>query len=286
MSAQRVSTGRRIAARRPAGRKASRKIGAVAPAVDLGRNGGGLRPQKMPILLAQRIADRITGGELEPGTVLPPEREMLGAYGVGRGSLREALRLLEQHGLVTMKPGPGGGPVVRRPDPMHLASSLALLLQAARTPFRAIVEARVSIEPQMAAQAAQRASSKQTAEAEACVAEMGNDLASLPNFLAQNARFHDLIADASGNPVFRYLMTSLHRITDGTSLGVMYDERRRRAVHRAHERIAGALTDHDADAARDAMASHMGEFAKFMEKYYPSLMDRPIRWAEVVPAAL
>src|SRR5215471_8390567 len=64
-----------------------------------------LRNVKRSELLAQEIVEEILARDLEPGELLPPEAKMLSHYGVGRASLREALRLLEAQGLVTFKPG-------------------------------------------------------------------------------------------------------------------------------------------------------------------------------------
>jgi len=58
------------------------------------------------------ILSDIVDRELAPGAKLAPQAEMLEEFQVGRASLREALRILETHGLITIKPGPGGGPVV------------------------------------------------------------------------------------------------------------------------------------------------------------------------------
>ena len=76
------------------------------------RERNAFRPQKTAILLAQRIVGEITDQNLAPGTLLLPEREMLQRYGVARGTLREALRFLEIQGVLTIKPGPSGGPTV------------------------------------------------------------------------------------------------------------------------------------------------------------------------------
>ena len=70
------------------------------------------RGAKVAEALAQEIVHEIVSRKLRPGTLLSSEAQMLEDYGVGRGSLREALRILEVHGLITMKPGRNGGPMV------------------------------------------------------------------------------------------------------------------------------------------------------------------------------
>src|ERR1700710_1676577 len=87
------------------------------------------RPPKTAMRVAQRIVDDVVRGGATTGSSLPPERIMLETYEIGRGTLREALRLLEFQGVITLKPGPKGGPVLVRPDATHLATTLVLLMQ-------------------------------------------------------------------------------------------------------------------------------------------------------------
>ena len=70
------------------------------------------RPQKTALIVAKRVVEDIYKSGQSAGDRLPPERVMLEHYGVGRGTLREALRFLELQGVLTLKPGPGGGPVI------------------------------------------------------------------------------------------------------------------------------------------------------------------------------
>ena len=70
------------------------------------------RTEKVAESVARQILQDIRRNRLGPGSMLPPESTMVERFGVGRGSLREALRILEVNGLVTLKPGPRGGPVV------------------------------------------------------------------------------------------------------------------------------------------------------------------------------
>ena len=103
---------------------------------------GAARPPKAAMLVAQRIIRDVISAQLKPGDLLLPERTMLERYQTGRGTLREALRLLEFQGVISLKPGPRGGPVLQRPSATHLASTLVLLLQLKEAPFRSIVEVR------------------------------------------------------------------------------------------------------------------------------------------------
>ena len=120
------------------------------------RGRDGYRPRKTATLLAQRIVSEIADRDLPVGTPLPPERDMLEQYGVARGTLREALRFLEIQGVITIKTGPGGGPMVARPESRHLASTIAMMLQLTHTSFRSVLEARAVLEPALARRAADR----------------------------------------------------------------------------------------------------------------------------------
>lgn len=247
----------------------------------MSRNGP-QKPPKTAIIVAQAIVSEIVNGGYEPGHMLPPERQMLLDYEVGRGTLREAMRFLEIQGIVSIKPGPGGGPFVTAPDSRHLASTLALQLQVNGTPFRSVVEARQVLEPALAAQAAERATPEHIAEIALTVENMGAELGNLRAFLIENERFHDVIAWSSGNPLFGMLLTSLHWITDGTALGVDYPEKRRKAVLIAHREIYEAIAAHDGDRAQATMNRHVGEFARYLEANYPALMDQSIPWKDVM----
>ena len=208
------------------------------------------RPTKTAIIVSQRIIGDVVRNNLKPGASLPPERTMTEEYQIGRGTLREALRLLEAQGVIALKPGPGGGPLLLRPDGSHLASTLVLLMQLSNAPFRVIVEARVALEPMIGRLAAVHITDEQVVELRKSVDTMSADLSDEHAFLMSNKQFHDVIAWASGNPLFGYLVDSLLDIMDGTVVGMDYPLHRRKAILKAHEEIFAAIEQRDEEIGR------------------------------------
>lgn len=233
---------------------------------------------KTAMLVAQRIVADINERGNTVGDRLPPERVMLEKYDVGRGTLRESLRFLELQGVITLKPGPGGGPVVQQPDATSLATSLTLLLQFANAPFRTIAEARLGLEPMMAQLAAERMDDLAIATLRDSVDTMQQNLNNQAVFLEENKRFHDVIAQGSGNAMFGYLVDALLGILDGSAIGIDYPEVRRSAVHQAHLRICEIIEGRDPAAASEAMHDHIVQYVRYAERKFPEVLDAPIVW--------
>src|ERR1700729_1237998 len=121
--------------------------------------GSSARPLKTADLVPRQIVAAITRERMSPGDRLPSEAQMLAELGVGRATLREALRYLELQGVIVIRPGARGGPTVAPPDARGIATSLSLVLQANHTPFRTIVRSRSMLEPLVASEAAANAQS-------------------------------------------------------------------------------------------------------------------------------
>lgn len=236
------------------------------------------RPRKTALLVAERIvADIHERGNVE-GDKLPPERVMLETYDVGRGTLRESLRFLELQGVLTLKPGPNGGPIVQIPDGSSLTTSLSLLLQFHKTSFETIIETRVALEPGMARQAAERMSDEDIEELREVLAGERAAHGDQAKFLRQTRRFHTLIARGSGNIIFSMLFEALVDILDGAALGVVYSERQRGATIDVHAQIVDAIANHDPDVAEAAMATQMQALKGFLEKRHTTALSSPVVW--------
>jgi len=236
------------------------------------------RNPKTSELLARELADEIINRQLPAGARLLTEREMVELYGVGRTTLREALRLLETRGVLTIRAGPHGGPVVRRPEPSDLSEALTLILQFENASLLDVLQARRALEPMVAKLAASRIDASQIEQLEQTIEGMLGAPEDQDVFAAENERFHSLIATAAGSVVLRVFSETLKSIADGRTAGVDYASDRRLAVSRAHKRVLDALRTHDPEAAETEMREHLEEAGRYWGRHYPELVSQPVRW--------
>lgn len=241
------------------------------------------RPPKAAMLVAQRIVRDIGRAGLRPGDLLPPERAMLQAYETGRGTLREALRLLEFQGVIALKPGPGGGPILLTPAAAHLAGTLQLLMQLNQAPYRMLVEARAALEPVLSGLAAGHAGAEALAELSGSIARARENPGDREAFRDSAKRFHEVIAWSSGNVVFAYVVDAVLGILDGTAIGIDDHGGRPAAVLRAHEEIYAAISGGDAGAAAERMREHIESHARQARRKFPELLEQTVTWDRLLP---
>jgi GntR family transcriptional regulator, transcriptional repressor for pyruvate dehydrogenase complex len=242
--------------------------------------GAAQRPPKAAMLVAQRILRDALRSGLRSSDLLEPERTMLEKYQTGRGTLREALRLLEFQGVISLKPGPRGGPVLQTPDASHLSSTLVLLMQMRSAPFSSIVEVRSAMEPMISSLAATRISEDELTALRETVDQMQSELNDQYLFLDANKRFHDIIAWSSGNALFGYIIESLLGIMDGTVIGIDYPQHRRAAILKAHVEIYDALAARDPEASEARMREHIDAYEQYARRKFPQLLNEMIPWEQ------
>src|SRR5215210_1888534 len=142
-------------------------------------------------LVAERLTDEISSRALEPGDLLPPERELVSAFGVGRSSVREALRMLESRGLIESN-GAGTFKVARLSNPLNL--SLNLLLESEETDVAELFELRRILEGECAALAAARRTRAHLDRMADAVEAMEDGLDAEQSFIDADLRFHMTVA--------------------------------------------------------------------------------------------
>lgn len=218
-------------------------------------------------LLAEHLRHEILSDQFPLGSPLPTERALVEATGLSRGSVREALRILETQGLVETRSGRYGGSTVTQPSNAMLASHINLFAKGRGVPLRSLVEVRQALEPIVAYLAAQNRSEANLVELRvisiAMAAASHTDVA---GFLEANVRWHDALARASGNDLLcamamsvAGLMFEASQIENFASLEI------RQRVVKAHDRIRQAIEGQDAEAARVRVERDLRAYAVYLE---------------------
>lgn len=228
--------------------------------------------------VARRLMREASERGLQPGDHLGAEGWLLERYGVARGSLREALRLLEAHGAVEMRRGAGGGAIIARPQPAQLAGFLAMILQNGHGDMRTILEARSAIEPTTAAFAAERRTPEQLQALKECTENLMNSRHDTAAFHRHNRQFHDLLGEASHNLVLGTILPALSWMSE--AMGWELDQRVRKRIASEKQMIYEAVELCDSWLASQRMSRMIMGYEE-IERSNPSKLNAPIVWADV-----
>ena len=203
--------------------------------------------------VAATIRRRIAVGELQIGDRLPTEDELTESFGIARTTLREALRILESQGLIHIRRGRGGGATVTMPDLDRLAEPLAVILQLRRTTTGDLDEARLLIEPQLAAWLAEHhteddLTALHTVLTAASAAAEANDCDA---FGRAAADFHSTIMQRGGNETLSVISQLLHSliIDRYTAAARRSDQALLRRAARSYRKLVGLIAAGDAAQA-------------------------------------
>jgi DNA-binding FadR family transcriptional regulator len=238
------------------------------------------RTLKRSEVIAHDLARYIVEANLPAGSMLPHEKEMIEQLGVGRTTLREALRILETRGVLTIRSGPGGGPVVRHPEPSDLTEALTLILQFQRATLMEVMVAREWLEPTTARMAAVTITKAEVGRLREINEEIEANIESNEAIGLANHRFHSAIAAACGNLVVRTFTETLLTVSEGGSNDLNHSPAFRRSVVADHYEIIDALDAKDPDRAEEAMRKHVSMGKGRRAKENRDLMSRPLRWVQ------
>ncbi|WP_407048452.1 FadR/GntR family transcriptional regulator [Methyloraptor flagellatus] len=221
-----------------------------------------IETQRLYQQVAQQVAGLIHGGELGPGERLPPERDLARRLGVSRPTVREAMIALEIAGLVEVRVG--SGIYVRQPNG---ADGAAPSFDEGPSPYE-IVDARLMIEPLIAADAARNATAADDAAIASTLAEL--EAAGTRELReAADRRFHTLIARAAGNSVMVTFVESLWAGMSSTLFAALADRTglpEIRAITLAdHRAIATGIRARDPGEAAEAMRAHLAQVRKVLD---------------------
>ena len=207
--------------------------------------------------VAEQIQRLIASGALSPGDRLPPERELAAKFGVGRSSLRDAIRTLEVMGIVESRHG--SGTVVRDLSTDALVVPLASVLAHKRGLVAELLDVRRMIEPALAARAAANATEEELSRLEDILRRQAEKVRRGEPSIEEDSEFHYTIALAARNSVVLKVLDvlmDLLRESRARSLQVKGRPDRSCAGHR---RILRAIKRRDGPAAEAAVLKHLKE---------------------------
>lgn len=220
--------------------------------------------------VVEQIQETILSGKLTPGETLPSERELKEMLQVSRGTLREALRVLEQKGLIEIKLGVGGGAVVQDVSYDQINESLALLIRYQKVSLQHLTDFRVGVEGRVSALAAQRATPTDLLRLRSLLdqarqlVEKGD--AFQKEFVEVDKQIHLALAEMTGNPVYLSLHHTVHDNIDQyyeSFLAMQQQEMEENLADLGH--IIDAVEQKDVEQARQLAEAHVLRFNHYME---------------------
>lgn len=243
------------------------------------------RPQKV----AEAIKSLVMQNGWGPGVRLPSETELIERFGMSKGTIREAIRILEAQGLVKSRTGPGGGVFVHQVSEERATALLGNYFYFEHLTIDDIYQIRQVLEPELAAALAGRLSEGQLAALEEVMTRYREPARSAEEEREQHVaslRFHALLAEMSGNPLLRFLIRfTANMLSEITVSRRLYTPPNRELFASGREyqlRLVAALRAGDADKARRILADHMRNAHRLMLMQETVLTQRFLPEREII----
>jgi len=211
--------------------------------------------------IVNQVVDLIASGEYRPGQRLPSERELMENLGVGRSSIREAFQALAIMDLIDIRPGQGTFVRDITTDVIIRKNIFAPLLTPEAT--GELVEARVAVEPTIAALAAERYTEEELSAIDDVLSQCDRAIVSGEPVYSLSASFHLLIARASHNTVFTRFIEALINLMAARGARIEEHADFVRWELSSHRQVRDAVASRDTDAARKLMEEHIVESSRF-----------------------
>lgn len=272
----------RRAPTKPATKRATKPAKRQRSQLPIGFFGATLRPLKTSETVARDIVHDIVDNRLQAGDALPSESAMLDQYGVSRESLREGLRLLEVQGLIRIRRGPGGGPIVGYIDPTNLGRVSTLFFHLAGATYRELIDAWAFNDGILAELAARNADRELVRKSMAPYVNGGDAHhlrgEALEVFVDTHSEFHTVVAQLANNKVLQIAYPSIGAIAAHHVISNADPRDASTTLELGHERVARAISAGHARKARDLMEAHIREVATFYGDILDDRLDEYVDW--------
>ncbi len=203
--------------------------------------------------VAEELQNKIMNGEWKPGQKLPTEFELLEELNVGRGTIREAVKILVSRNILVIRRG-NGTYVTEHPGLMDDPLGFSFCTDK-RKLAQDLCEIRLFLEPNIASLAAERATEEDIAKIMSCCQAVEQAIYAGTSHRTEDILFHEAIAAASHNQVVANIVPIIHQ---GVSLFIIVtNSSLLEMTIRTHRQIADAIARHDGNAAYAVMREHL-----------------------------
>lgn len=220
--------------------------------------------QKASEVIFDQIRAMILSGGLRPGDKLPSERALMQQLERSRPTIREALRMLENAGLIRIIPG--GGAVVASPSSASVRQPLEQLVAMREITNEELLEFRSLNEMALAAWAAQRRTEEDLRALKRCIREAAEQINDFDRFIQLDILFHATLADAAKNRMCGVVEKVIHQMVNDilsrafSAKSEAEQQQMCREILSSHERIVAAIEAHDEASAQALMQEHLHSF--------------------------
>lgn len=241
----------------------------------------GAERRSRPVQVAEAIKDYVVEEGLRMGDRLPGEAELIARFGMSKGTIREAMRILEAQGLVKTRTGPGGGSFVHEVSRERAQALLGNYFYFRDLTLKDIYQMRRLLEPELAASLAGKLTDAQLSRLDAVVETYDHPSSDVEEEREQHIaslRFHQLLAEFARNELLGFVIGFMAQIlSDLTIYRRLYEPANPELWEkgRAYQlELLNALRRGDADRARLVMADHMATAEQLMEGQETEMLKR------------
>jgi DNA-binding FadR family transcriptional regulator len=243
-----------------------------------------------PVQVAEAIKDWVVEQGLQAGDRLPGEAELIERFGMAKGTIREAMRILEAQGLIKTRTGPGGGSFVHEVSQQRAKALLGNYFYFKDLTIGDIYQLRLIMEPELAASLAGKLSKNTLELLEKNTFEYSEPAATLDEERDQHVaslRFHSILAGQSPNPLLGFVIDFMvNLLTDLTVYRRLYSPPNIELWKQGRDhqqQLIAALRNGEAEKARSIMSDHMQMAWKLMRQQEVEMENRFI--SENLPTA-
>lgn len=221
--------------------------------------------------IVEQIQTAILEGHLSAGDRLASERQLGEVFHTSRGTLREALRILEQKGLIEIRLGITGGAYVKDANADLIAENLAMLIRSHDVSLEHLAEFREGVEGSVAALAAKRSTGADNKKLQKFMDDAEKfrkqGMSGWNGFVQVDEQIHTEIARIAGNPLYTFVLQSVH-----DNIGRYYDKfltvgnTELEENYQDLRKIVGAIINNEPEKASSMAIKHVQRFSRYMEK--------------------